>query len=67
MSDYENFLISKTRFNRLMRKIMQQYFNDELKIQFIVLNALQKTVKTFLFLIFTNMCIILLHYYINVD
>ena len=67
MFDYKNFLISKTRFDHLIRKIMKQYFNDELKIQFIVLSALQKTVKIFFSLIFASMCIVLSHYHTIAD
>ena len=65
--NYENFLILKMRFVRLMRKIMQKYFNENLRIQFNVLSILQKIVKMFLFFIFVNMCIIFSHYFTIVN
>ena len=67
MSEHENFLISKMKFARLVRKIMQKYSNENLRIQSAVLNVLQKIVKTFLFSLFFNMCIIFSHYFTIVD
>ena len=67
MFDHENFLILKMRFVRLMQEIMQKYFNKNLRIQFNVLNVLQKIVKMFLFFVFVNMCIILLYYFTIVN
>ena len=32
MFDHENFLILKIKFIRLIRKIMQKYFNENLRI-----------------------------------
>ena len=67
MFEHENFLISKMKFARFVRKIMQKYLNENLRIQSAVLNALQKIVKTFLSSFFFNMCIIFLHYFIIID
>ena len=67
MFDHKNFLILKIRFIRLMLEIMQKYFNENLRIQFNVLNVLQKIVKIFLFFCFVNMCIILSHYFTIVN
>ena len=67
MSEHEDFLISKMRFARFVRKIMQKYSNGNLRIQFAALNALQKVVKTFLSSLFFNMCIIFSHYFTIID
>ena len=67
MFDHENFLILKMKFVRLMREVMQKYFNENLRIQFNVLNALQKIIKMFFFSVFVNICIILSHYFIIVN
>ena len=49
MFKHENFLISKMKFVRLIYKIMQKYFNENLRIQSAVLNVLQKIMKMFFF------------------
>ena len=67
MPDHENFLILKIKFIRLMRKVMQKYFNENLRIQFNALNALQKIVKTFLSFVFVNIYIILSYYFTIVN
>ena len=67
MSEHENFLIPKMKFARLVRKIMQKYLNENLRIQSAVLNALQKIVKIFLSSFFFNMYIILSHYFTIAD
>ena len=67
MSEHEDFLISKMKFAHLVRKIMQKYSNENLRIQSAVLNALQKIVKMFFFSFFFNMCIIFSHYFTIVD
>ena len=67
MSEHEDFLISKMRFVRFVREIMQKYLNENLRIQSAVLSALQKTVKTFLSSLFFNMCIIFSHYFTIAD
>ena len=67
MFEHEDFLISKMRFICLVRKIMQKYSNENLRIQFAALNALQKIVKTFFSSFFFNMCIIFSHYFTIVD
>ena len=67
MSEHKNFLISKMKFVHLVRKIMQKYLNENLRIQSVVLNALQEIVKTFLSLFFFSMCIILSHYFTIAD
>ena len=67
MSEHEDFLISKIKFARFVREIMQKYLNENLRIQFAALNALQKIIKTFLSSLFFNMYIILSHYFIIVD
>ena len=40
MFEYEDFLISKMKFARLVRKIMQKYLNENLRIQSAVLSTL---------------------------
>ena len=55
------------RFVHFVREIMQKYSNENLRIQFAALNALQKVVKTFFSSFFFNMCIILSHYFIIAD
>ena len=58
MFEHEDFLISKIRFARFIRKIMQKYSNENLRIQFVVLNALQEIVKTFFFFHFSSIYIL---------
>ena len=67
MFEHENFLILKMKFACLVQKIMQKYLNEDLRIQFAILNVLQKIVKTFLFSLFFSMCIILSYYFIIID
>ena len=67
MFEHEDFLISKIKFARFVREIMQKYSNENLRIQFAVLNVLQKIVKTFFSSLFFNMCIIFSHYFIIAD
>ena len=67
MSEHEDFLISKMKFIHLVRKIMQKYSNEDLRIQFTALSALQKIMKTFFSLFFFNMCIIFSYYFTIVD
>ena len=65
--DHENLLILKIKFVYLMQKIMQKYFNKNLRIQFNVLNVLQKIIKMFLSSVFVNIYIILSHYFTIVN
>ena len=67
MFEYEDFLISKMKFARFVREIIQKYLNENLRIQSAVLNALQKIVKTFFSSLFFNICIIFSHYFTIVD
>ena len=40
MLEHENFLISKRKFVYLICEIMYKYFNENLRIQFVILNVL---------------------------
>ena len=67
MFEYKNFLISKIKFIHFVREIMQKYLNENLCIQFVILNVLQKIIKMFFFSFFFNMCIIFSHYFTIAD
>ena len=67
MSKHEDYLISKMRFVHFVRKIMQKYSNENLRIQSAALNALQEIMKMFFFSLFFNICIILSHYFTIAD